>query len=218
MQADKLIKTYSPLEERINIGSHALGAMLSIIALVLLVQHPGLHGDLKASISFIVFGLSLITLYLASTFYHGSKQPLRRARLRVIDHSAIYVLIAGTYTPFTVITLNSITGWTILCVAWGLALAGSVLKIRYTGRYTILSTSMYVAMGWLIIFAIKPLRENLSTNGQFWLVLGGLSYTVGAIIYSIRRIPLNHAIFHVFILIGSICHFIAVYFYLLPAT
>ena len=216
MQTNKLIKTYSPLEERINIGSHALGAILSIIALLLLVQHRGLDGDLKASISFIVFGLSLITLYLASTFYHASKQPIRRARLRVIDHAAIYVLIAGTYTPFTVITLNSTTGWTILCVAWGLALAGSILKIRYTGRYTILSTSMYVAMGWLIIFAIQPLRESLPASGQFWLALGGLSYTMGAIIYSIRHIPLNHAIFHVFILIGSICHFIAVYFYVLP--
>lgn len=218
MQTDKLIKTYSLFEERINIGSHAIGAVLSIVALILLVRHPALDGDLKTGISFVVFGLSLITLYLASTFYHASQKPLRRARLRVIDHAAIYILIAGTYTPFTVITLNSKTGWVILCVAWGLALAGSILKIRYTGRYTVLSTSMYVVMGWLIIFAIQPLRENLDIDGQFWLLLGGLSYTVGAIIYSIRKIPLNHAIFHLFILIGSICHFIAVYFYVLTAS
>lgn len=218
MPTDKQIKTYSQFEERINVGSHAIGAILSVIALVLLVQHPALDGDLKARVSFVVFGLSLIILYLASTFYHASRTPIRRARLRVIDHAAIYVLIAGTYTPFTIITLNSTSGWAIFCVAWGLAVTGSILKIRYTGQYAVLSTLMYVVMGWLILFAIQPLRENLNPNGQFWLTLGGVSYSIGAITYSIRQIPLNHAIFHVFILIGSICHFIAVYFYVLPAA
>ncbi len=216
MQKPDLIKTYSPLEERINIVSHALGAVLSVVALLMLIQHPGLAGNPKATVSFVVFGLSLMTLYIASTVYHASKQPVRRARLRVVDHAAIYVLIAGTYTPFTIITLNSMLGWTILCIAWGLALTGSILKIRFTGRYVLLSTLMYVAMGWLIVFAIKPLVANLDANGLRWLIVGGLSYTVGAIIYAIRRIPFNHAIFHVFILVGSICHFIAVYYYLLP--
>jgi len=210
-------KTYSKLEESINVGSHAIGVVLSVVALIALSLHPAFFSNLKTTLSFTVFGLSLICLYLASTFYHASRDPRRRARLRVIDHAAIYVLIAGTYTPFTLITLNSTLGWVLFGISWGLALVGVVLKLRYTGQYSKLSTAMYLIMGWLIIFAITPLRENLDPNGMFWLVLGGIAYSVGAIIYGIRKIPMNHAIFHLFILIGSASHFVAVYFYILPA-
>jgi len=210
------IKFYSPVEESINIISHAIGLMLSIIALVLLVLHANLHGNLWHVVSFAIFGASLISLYAASTFYHSAKKPELRRRLRIIDHATIYILIAGTYTPFTLVTLNGSTGWVIFGVCWGMAITGIVLKLFFTGKYNLISTLMYVLMGWIIVFAIKPLINNLSSEGLFWLVAGGMAYTTGAISYSIKKIKFNHAIFHLFVLIGSSSHFMAVYFYVLP--
>jgi len=209
-------KFYSPLEERINILSHAIGLLLSIIAVVLLVTRASSYGNAWHIVSVAIFGASLIALYAASTTYHSATRAELRARLRVIDHATIYILIAGTYTPFTLITLNGATGWTIFAVSWAMAISGISLKLFFTGRFNLISTLMYVFMGWIIIFAVKPLVANLSTEGLLWLVAGGLSYTVGAIIYSIKKVPLNHAIFHLFVLGGSICHFVAVYFYVLP--
>ncbi len=215
MPESSSIKVYSCAEERLNIASHALGAILSLIALVLLLRHPGTQGQLKTIASFGIFGASLLILYLASTIYHASTLPEWRTRMRVVDHAAIYVLIAGTYTPYTLITLNSALGWRLFYVSWGLAISGIALKLFFTGRFKLLSTVMYVVMGWLIVFAIKPLMQSLSSEGLYWLVAGGLSYTLGAVIYAIKAISFNHAIFHIFVLIGSICHFISVYFYLL---
>lgn len=211
------VKYYSPAEEWINISSHAVGLVLSVVALTLLVMHANLNGNVWHIVSFSIFGASLIILFAASTVYHSAKNPDVRARLRIVDHASIYVLIAGTYTPFTLVTLNGSTGWTIFGITWGMALCGIVLKLFFTGRYSLLSTLMYVFMGWVIIFAIKPLVENLSSEGLFWLVLGGVSYTVGAILYSIKKIKFNHAIFHVFVLLGAFCHFVSVYFYVLPS-
>lgn len=216
MQDVKQIKSYSPFEEKLNITSHAVGVFLSIIALVLLVTHASLNGNIWHIVSFSIFGSSLLVLYTASTFYHSAKKPVLRAKLRVLDHASIYVLIAGTYTPFTLVTLNGSTGWTIFAVSWGLALIGIILKLFFTGRFKVISTSMYLLMGWMIIFAIQPLIDKLSAEGLFWLVAGGLAYTLGAILYSIKAIKLNHAIFHVFVLIGSACHFVSVYLYVLP--
>ena len=209
-------KFYSPLEERINILSHAIGLLLSIIAVVLLVTRASSYGNAWHIVSAAIFGASLITLYAASTVYHSATRAELRARLRIIDHATIYILIAGTYTPFTLITLNGTVGWLIFAFSWGMAISGIILKLFFTGRFNLVSTLMYVFMGWIIIFAVKPLIANLSTEGLFWLVAGGLSYTIGAIIYSIKKVPLNHAIFHLFVLGGSICHFVAVYFYVLP--
>jgi len=211
------IKFYSPLEERINILSHAIGLLLSMVAVVLLVTRASHFGNAWHIVSAAIFGASLIALYAASTTYHSATRAEFRARLRVIDHATIYILIAGTYTPFTLITLNGAVGWTIFAVSWGMAISGIILKLFFTGRFNLVSTLMYVFMGWIIIFAVKPLITNLSPEGLFWLVAGGLSYTIGAIIYSIKKVPLNHAIFHLFVLGGSICHFVAVYFYVLPA-
>ena len=211
------IKFYSPLEERINILSHAAGLLLSMVAVVLLVTRASHFGNAWHIVSVAIFGASLIALYAASTTYHSATRVELRARLRVIDHATIYILIAGTYTPFTLITLNGAVGWTIFAVSWGMAIIGIILKLFFTGRFNLVSTLMYVFMGWIIIFAVKPLIANLSSEGLFWLVAGGLSYTIGAIIYSIKKVPLNHAIFHLFVLGGSICHFVAVYFYVLPA-
>jgi hemolysin III len=210
------IKFYSPLEERINILSHAIGLLLSIVAVVLLVTRASHFGNAWHIVSAAIFGASLIALYAASTTYHSATGAELRARLRVIDHATIYILIAGTYTPFTLITLNGAVGWTIFAVSWCMAIIGIILKLFFTGRFNLVSTLMYVFMGWIIIFAVKPLIANLSPEGLFWLVAGGLSYTIGAIIYSIKKVPLNHAIFHLFVLGGSICHFVAVYFYVLP--
>lgn len=218
MQAKSEIKSYSRFEEKLNISSHAIGVLLSIIALILLVTHASLNGNIWHIVSFSIFGASLLVLYAASTFYHSTKKPDLRAKLRVLDHASIYVLIAGTYTPFALVTLNGSTGWTIFAISWGLALSGIILKLFFTGRFKIISTSMYLFMGWMIIFAIQPLIDNLSSEGLFWLVAGGLAYTIGAILYGIKAIKFNHAIFHVFVLIGSACHFAAVYFYVLPTN
>lgn len=216
MTEEQKIKFYSPLEERINIGSHALGLFLSLIATALMVMRAGQNGNAWHIVSVCIFGAGLISLYAASTAYHSTTRPELRARLRIIDHATIYILIAGTYTPFTLITLNGTVGWVIFGVSWGLAAIGIYLKLHFTGRFDVLSTLMYVFMGWIIIFAIKPLIAALPVEGLYWLVAGGLSYTLGAVIYSIKQIPLNHAIFHLFVLGGSICHFVAVYFYVLP--
>ena len=210
--------TYSPAEELINVYSHAVGAVLSIIALALLILRSIQETGILPLVSFTIFGASLVMLYITSTVYHNCKTPQLRSRLRIFDHVSIYVLIAGTYTPFALITLQGMTGWLIFGISWGFAVTGSSLKLFFTGRFKLISTLMYIFMGWLILFVIKPLANNLVDSGMLWLVIGGISYSLGAIIYSIKRIPFNHAIFHMFVLLGSFCHFVAVYFYLLPQT
>jgi len=212
---DSKVTFYPPFEEKLNIFSHGLGVLLSIAALVLLVVRASLYGNVWHIVSFSIYGTSMVLLYSASTIYHNSKKPKIRLRLQIFDHAAIYVLIAGTYTPFTLVTLYGTTGWVMFGITWFFALTGIILKILFTGRFEIASTIMYVLMGWIVVFAIKPLIHNLPFEGLMWLFAGGISYTVGAVLYSIKRIPYNHAIFHVFVLVGSFCHFIAVYFYVL---
>lgn len=210
------IHYYDPKEEKLNVITHFIGLILSVFALVLLVAKASLYGNVLHIVSFSIYGASLVILYAASTFYHYSQEPKLRGILNIFDHAAIYILIAGTYTPFTLVTLEGWVGWTIFGVSWGLALLGIILKMFFTGKYDKISTVAYVLMGWLIVFAIKPLMLNLSSEGLFWLLTGGVFYTVGAILYSIKNIKYNHAIFHVFVLLGSFSHFIAVYFHVLP--
>ncbi len=210
------MKHYSPLEEKTNIISHAVGLVFGVLALVLMVIRASLYGNVWHVVGASIFGASLIALYAASTFYHSAKDPKLRSRLRIFDHATIYILIAGTYTPFTLVTLNGPVGWMVFGASWGLALTGITLKLFFTGKYDGLSTLMYVFMGWIIVFAIKPLIDHLSAEGMFWLFAGGVAYTTGAILYSIKKIKFNHAIFHIFVLLGSLCHFISVYFYVLP--
>jgi len=211
------IKYYAPIEEKINTISHAAGFILSIVALVLLVTYANLHGDAWHIVSVSIFGASLIILYAASAFYHSAKKPELRNRLKIFDHASIYVLIAGTYTPFTLVTLKGTIGWVIFGISWGLALTGIILKLFFTGKYNLISTIMYILMGWVIVFALKPLINNLPLDGLLWLFAGGISYTIGAILYSIKKIKFNHAIFHMFVLMGSFCHFMSVFFYVLPS-
>ena len=154
MTKDLTVKYYSPVEERINITSHAIGFILAIWALVYLVIKASIHGNAWHIVSFSIYGTSMMLLYAASTFYHMSKKPIVRKRLKVFDHAAIYLLIAGTYTPFTLVTLNGAMGWTLFGIAWGLAVVGIILKLFYTGRFTLISTLAYVIMGWLIVIAI----------------------------------------------------------------
>ena len=217
MKDNKEIKYYSPIEEQINIISHTFGFILSIVALVFLVIRSSLHGDVWHIVSFSIFGTCLIILYAASTCYHSAKKLELRNRLKIIDHASIYILIAGTYTPFTLVTLKGTIGWVIFGTTWGIALTGIILKLFFTGKYNLISTLMYVLMGWIIVFAIKPLINNLPFEGFLWVLAGGISYTIGAIIYSIKKIKFNHAIFHMFVLVGSFCHFISVFFYVLPS-
>ena len=216
MESSDGIKYYPPREEQLNIISHTVGFILSIAALAALIMHAKMHGTLLHVVSFGTFGTSLIALYAASTFYHRAKEPALRNKLRIIDHASIYVLIAGTYTPFALITLNGPTGWIIFAATWGMALIGIILKLFMTGRYNLVSTAMYVFMGWIIVFAIRPLIANLPHEGFLWLLSGGIAYTIGAVLYSIKQIKFNHAIFHIFVLIGSFSHFISVFFYVLP--
>jgi len=206
--------TYYPyLEEKINVYTHALGLLLSVAALVLLVVKSSLTGTVWQIVSFSIFGASLIILYTASTFFHNAKNLKIRKRLNIFDHASIYILIAGTYTPYTLVTLNGTLGWVIFGITWGIALTGVILKLFFTGKYEKISTIAYVLMGWIIIFAFKPLLRNLPFEGIAWLVAGGIAYTIGAVLYSINRLSFNHAIFHVFVLLGSFCHFISIYFY-----
>ena len=216
MELSKKPEFYPPLEEKLNIYSHAFGFLLSIFGLILLILRANELGEIKHLVSFSVFGASLVVLYAASTFYHSAKSLVLRYRLNIVDHAAIYLLIAGTYTPFAMVTLQGTIGWVVFGVIWIMALSGVILKLFYTGRYQTLSTIMYVVMGWVAVFAIKPLLENLPETGLLWLLSGGISYTLGAVIFSLNRIKFNHAIFHFFVLFGSFSHFISIYYYVLP--
>ncbi len=207
---------YPPFEEKLNVLSHGFGFLLSIIGLILLIDRAANFGDSILLASFSIFGASMILLYAASTFYHSATNKRLRYRLNILDHASIYVLIAGTYTPFALVTIQGVAGWSIFGVVWAMALTGIILKLFYTGRYHTLSTIMYVVMGWIIVFAIKPLFENLDLPGLLWLFAGGISYTLGAVIFSLDRIKFNHAIFHLFVLAGSFCHFLSIYLYVLP--
>lgn len=213
-----IVHSYSDREEKINVISHFVGLLMSVVGLVLLIVKAIHLNDIWVWVSFPVFGLSMITLYLASTLYHHSTNPKIRYWLNIFDHASIYVLIAGSYTPFVLITLKGTEGWTIFSIVWSVALIGIVFKIFFTGRFNYLSTILYVAMGWLIVFSFGSLVKNLDFGGLVWLFAGGIAYTVGAVFFSIDQLKFNHAIFHFFVLAGTFCHFVSVYFYVAPAS
>ena len=209
---ENLNHLYSKLEEKLNVISHGFGLVLGIIVFPFLVIKSLSFDGFWKPISFIIYGLSLIILYAASTFYHAAKKPKRRRQLNIFDHAAIYVLIAGSYSPFCLVALNSSLGWYMFIFVWIFALTGIILKLFFTGRFDKLSTAMYLLMGWQVLFFIKPLMKNLTEEGLQFLIAGGIFYSVGAVLYSIKRMPYNHAIFHVFVLLGSLSHFIAIYY------
>ncbi|PID68091.1 MAG: hemolysin D [Flavobacteriia bacterium] len=205
---------YHIKEERINVISHLIGLILSVFAFIALLIKACRINQANYIAGFSIFGLSLIMLYLASTLYHSATHKETRLKLNIFDHASIYVLIAGSYTPYTLITLKGKTGWILFGVVWGIALIGVTYKIFFFGRHhDYISTVLYVLMGWLIVFVIKPLYNNLSTPGMIWLILGGVFYTVGALFYMRDKLNYNHAIFHIFVLLGSLCHFVSIYFF-----
>lgn len=205
---------YSKKEEKLNVLTHAFGLIMSIVGLPFLLLKSLQYNGFWKPLSIIIFGVSLIVLYAASTFYHASKDSKLRRKLNIFDHAAIYILIAGTYSPFTIIILDGSLGWLIFSCTWVFAFVGIILKFFFTGRYDKLSTAMYILMGWQIILAIKPLMNAFSINGLKFLFAGGVFYTVGALLYSTKKITYNHAIFHVFVLLGSTSHFICIYKYI----
>ncbi len=209
------IKTYSPLEEKLNIWSHGLGFLLAIPATVFLILKASSHGDPWQIVSVSIYGVSLMTLYLASTVYHASKEEGIRRRLNIFDHASIYVLIAGTYTPFVLVTLRGPWGWSLFGVVWGAALAGIIFKLYFTGRYEKVSTIAYVFMGLVVLVAFKPLLQRLALPGFYWLIAGGVAYIAGAVFYMFRKMKFQHALFHLLVLVGSACHFWAIYQYVL---
>jgi hemolysin III len=197
-------------EEVANVATHGAGVLASLAGGSVLIVLAALRGSVWSVVGVSIFAGSLILLYSASTLYHASQNAISRRRLKVLDHSAIYVLIAGTYTPFLIGSLRGGWGWSLFGVIWGLALCGVVFKWFYTGRYARLSTGIYVAMGWLVMIAAGPLARAISPAALGWLVAGGLAYTGGTYFYHATRLKYAHAFWHLFVLGGSGCHAVAV--------
>jgi len=204
------------INEMANALTHGIGALLAIAGLVLLVVFAAIHGNTWHVVSFSIYGSTLVLMYLASTLYHSVQKPHLKYIFRVIDHAAIFLLIAGTYTPFTLVTLQGTRGWVLFGVIWGLAVLGIFYKVFFINRHPVISTLFYVLMGWLIVFSIGDLLQNLPRGGLILLGAGGLCYTVGIIFYAGRERLFMHAIWHLFVLGGSICHYFAVLIYVLP--
>ncbi|QDW66257.1 PAQR family membrane homeostasis protein TrhA [Luteimonas granuli] len=197
-------------EELASALTHGLGATAALAGGAVLVTLAALYGNGWQLGAAIVFGACLLLLYLASTLYHSFQHPVLKGRLKVFDHCAIYLLIAGTYTPFTLVALRGPWGWGLFAAIWTLALAGVVFKLFYTGRFRRLSTLIYVAMGWLVLVAIRPILAALDAWTFGWLLAGGVFYTLGTVFYHREALPYSHAIWHVFCIAGSVCHYVAV--------
>src|SRR5690606_13422440 len=208
-----------PIDLRAEIASaltHGLGAVAALAGGAVLITLAAIHGDGWQLGAAIVFGVSLLLLYVASTLYHSIQHPIAKGRLKVFDHCAIYLLIAGTYTPFTLVGLRGTWGWSLFAAIWPLALAGVVCKLFYTGRFKKLSTLIYVAMGWLVVVAIKPVMATLDGWTLGWLLAGGLFYTLGTYYYHRESVRYSHAIWHLFCIAGSVCHYVAVMAQVIP--
>lgn len=207
---------YSNSEEVASSITHGIGMGLGVAGLIVLVTLAGLAGDGWRVVSFSIYGATLVLLYLSSLLYHSVRTPRAKRFFRYFDHASIFLLIAGTYTPFTLISLRGWWGWALFALIWIMAIIGIVLTFVLMGRSRLLAGILYITMGWLVIIAVKPLLNAVPTGGVLWLLAGGLAYTFGVVFYLWKRLPFNHAIWHLFVLAGSICHFCAVYFYVLP--
>jgi len=216
MSAASPLPTYSLAEEIAHAVSHGVGIVLAIAGLAILVTTATLHGDPLHVLTFAVFGTSLILLYVASTLYHSIPIPSAKRILRVLDHSAIYLLIAGSYTPWTLGPLRGPWGWGLFALVWTGAIVGIVAKSSAFHRMKVVSLVMYVAMGWCVLFALGPLRQNVAAGGIALLVAGGVAYSSGLIFYGWKSLRFHHFFWHLFVLAGSICHFFAVLYYALP--
>jgi len=210
------LKSENWVEELANSITHGVGLALSVVGLIVLIVLSVTRGTVWHISGCTVFGVTLVLLYSASTLYHSLRTPRLKRILKILDHTAIYLLIAGTYTPFTLVNLRGFWGWTLFSLVWGLSVFGIVWKFFHAERFQIISTLTYLAMGWLVLIAIKPVTIALPLSGILWLVAGGFFYTVGVLFFALKRLPYNHAIWHVFVLAGSTCHYFAVMFAVLP--
>jgi hemolysin III len=212
-----LINAYYTLREEIaNSVTHGFGLVLAVAALVVMATAAARNGDAWHVASCSVFGTTLVLLYAASTLYHSIQHERFRPVLRALDHSAIFLLIAGTYTPFMLVSLRGPWGWSLFAVVWALGITGIILRIVLRERLHGVFVALYLTMGWVVILAIGPLLDNLATGGLLLLAGGGLAYTGGIVFYLWDRLPYNHAIWHGFVLLGSALHFLAVFFYVIP--
>jgi hemolysin III len=206
------------IEELANGITHGIGLVLSIVGLVALVVLSILRGNAWHIAGCTTFGVTLVLLYTASTLYHSFHTARLRRVLKILDHAAIYLLIAGTYTPFTLVNLRGFWGWILFALVWSLSVFGILWKLFQVERFQIVSTLVYIAMGWLVLIAVKPLFAAVPLSGILWLLAGGLFYTTGVLFYALKRVPYHHAIWHLFVMAGSICHYFAVMFYVVPRS
>lgn len=208
-------KLQTKAEEIGNATTHALGVLLSLVAITLLIAFAMNQHDTLKLISSLVFGSTLLLMYVSSTLYHSFKDPKLKHLFRIVDHASIYLLIAGSYTPFMLVTLKGPWGWTMFTIVWSLAFAGVVFKIFFVHKFEILSTTIYLLMGWMSLVVVKPIYELLPLGGLECVVAGGLCYTIGVIFYVWERLKFSHLLWHLFVLAGSIFHFFAVLFYVI---
>lgn len=203
--------------ELANSLTHGAGLALAIAGCAILVVIAALHASAWHIIACSIYGATLVCLYAASTLYHAVRSRRWKRIFRIIDHSSIYLLIAGTYTPFTLVNLRGAWGWSLFGLVWGLTMAGILFKVWFVDHFPIASTIVYLLMGWLAVVAIKPLFAAVPLAGLLWILAGGLLYTAGVGFFAWQRLPYHHAIWHVFVLGGSVCHYIAVLLYVIPA-
>ncbi len=211
-----LTHTYSRKEEVANAVTHGIGAALSIAAVVILIVFAVLKGTPWHVVSFTIYGVSMLLLYTSSTLVHGFRDGKAKDLFEIFDHSAIYLFIAGTYTPLMLIVVKGALGWSIFGIVWGIAILGCAFKAYFVKRFLFMSTIFYILMGWLIVIAWEPLTTNMASGGIILLAIGGLMYTLGTIFYVWRGFPFHHAVWHLFVLAGSILHFFMILFYVLP--
>ena len=211
-QTSKIYRDLTSKEEIVNGITHGIGALLSVVALVVLIVVAGKHGDVLHLVSFSIYGVTLILLYLSSTLYHSFSSLRIKNLFARFDHVAIFLLIAGTYTPILLTSIGGVWGWSLFGVIWGLALVGAVIRSIYLHRFRKLMVAVYLLMGWMFVIAGKQVYLSLPSISLTYLILGGIAYSVGVIFYMWRKLPYSHGIWHLFVLAGSVLHFFAIYF------
>lgn len=210
------VSEYTVLEEVLHAITHGVGALLSIFGLSWMLYFSIGAEDPWRVVASSIYGATLVTLFLASTVYHSMYASRHREVFKLLDHCAIYLLIAGTYTPFLLVAMRSNTGWWLFGTVWALATAGIIKKLWFRHRFPKIALASYLALGWLAVIAVPQLAEAIGPNGIAWLVAGGVFYSVGAIFYVAKRIPFNHAVWHIFVLGGGVCHFLSIAWHVLP--
>lgn len=211
-QSSKTYRKLSNGEEIVNSITHGIGALLSIVALIILIIIAGRHGDVWHLVSFSIYGSTLVLLYLSSTLYHSITSPRLKNLFARFDHISIFLLIAGTYTPILLTSIRGVLGWTLFAIIWSVALIGAVIRSIYVYRFRKLMVAIYLIMGWMFVLAGKQIYLNLSSVSLTFLVLGGIAYSIGVVFYMWRKLPYSHGIWHLFVLAGSVLHFFAIYF------